>query len=50
MYATLKLKNIFASHEFSAVIHFVGREADGESIEKLLVYYSVNTAGTLALC
>lgn len=44
------LKKIFADHEFSAVIHFAGLKAVGESVERPLEYYSVNLAGTLALC
>jgi len=44
------LRDIFASHDIFAVIHFAGLKAVGESVEKPLDYFSVNVAGTIALC
>ncbi len=44
------LKNMFASHEFWAVVHFAGLKAVSESTENPLEYFSVNVAGTIALC
>jgi UDP-glucose 4-epimerase len=44
------LQEIFASHRISAVVHFAGLKAVGESVEKPLHYYSNNVAGTIALC
>lgn len=44
------LKSIFASHSFSAVLHFAGLKAVGESVRKPFDYYENNVAGTLALC
>jgi UDP-glucose 4-epimerase len=44
------LKNVFTNHEFSAVMHFAGLKAVGESTENPLEYFSVNLAGTIALC
>lgn len=43
------LKNIFARHSVSAVIHFAGLKAVGESVEKPLAYYENNVGGTLSL-
>jgi UDP-glucose 4-epimerase len=44
------LRDIFARHNISAVMHFAGLKAVGESVEKPLEYFSVNVAGTIALC
>jgi len=44
------LRNIFARHSITAVMHFAGLKAVGESVEKPLDYFSVNVAGTIALC
>ena len=44
------LQEIFASHRISAVVHFAGLKAVGESVEKPLDYYSNNVGGTIALC
>lgn len=43
------LAEIFASHDFTAVIHFAGLKAVGESVAKPLWYYQNNVAGTLNL-
>lgn len=44
------LDRIFAEHRPSAVIHFAGLKAVGESVEKPLDYYQNNVAGTAVLC
>ncbi len=44
------LHDVFASHNITAVMHFAGLKAVGESAEKPLDYFSVNVAGTIALC
>ena len=44
------LKQVFSSHEITAVIHFAGLKAVGESVEKPLLYYDNNVAGTVSLC
>lgn len=36
--------------QFDAVIHFAGKKAVGESVEKPLLYYHNNITGTLILC
>lgn len=43
------LRDIFASHNISAVIHFAGLKAVGESTRKPLEYYQNNVTGTLVL-
>jgi len=43
------LKQVFGDHEFSAVIHFAGLKAVGESVAKPLKYYDNNVAGTVTL-
>ncbi|WP_447746935.1 UDP-glucose 4-epimerase GalE [Pseudomonas nicosulfuronedens] len=43
------LDNIFSTHEISAVMHFAGLKAVGESTEKPLEYYKNNVAGSLVL-
>ncbi len=43
------LKNLFQQHSISAVIHFAGLKAVGESVEKPLAYYENNVGGTLDL-
>jgi UDP-glucose 4-epimerase len=40
---------ILRGEEFAAVIHFAAWKAVGESVEKPLMYYENNVAGTLAL-
>ena len=43
------LKALFASHAIDAVVHFAGLKAVGESVEKPLLYYDNNIAGSIAL-
>lgn len=43
------LENVFKEHEFSAVIHFAGLKAVGESSEKPLHYYQENVYGSMNL-
>lgn len=43
------LDKVFHKHKFSAVLHFAGLKAVGESVEKPLEYYKVNVSGTLRL-
>ena len=43
------LDALFAKGNFSAVIHFAGLKAVGESVEKPLAYYENNVAGSLNL-
>jgi UDP-glucose 4-epimerase len=40
---------LFIDNDFSAVIHFAGLKAVGESVEKPLEYYDNNITGTLCL-
>lgn len=44
------LDEIFAKHAVSAVVHFAGLKAVGESVAKPLSYYQNNVAGTVSLC
>lgn len=44
------LARIFADHSISAVLHFAGLKAVGESVREPLMYYDNNVAGTLQLC
>ena len=46
------LEDVFKNSEqpFSAVIHFAGFKAVGESVEKPISYYHNNITGTLVLC
>lgn len=44
------LDQLFSERSVSAVIHFAGLKAVGESIEQPLAYYENNVAGTLTLC
>jgi UDP-glucose 4-epimerase len=44
------LRNIFSRHRIGAVIHFAGLKSVGESVEKPLLYYDNNVAGTVSLC
>jgi len=44
------MRPVFEEHEFDAVIHFAGLKAVGESVEKPLLYYENNIAGTMNLC
>jgi len=43
------LRDIFASYNISAVIHFAGLKAVGESTRKPLEYYENNVSGTVVL-
>lgn len=44
------MRQLFALHEFDAVVHFAGLKAVGESVDKPLRYYQNNIAGTANLC
>ncbi len=44
------LRDIFARYQLSAVIHFAGLKAVGESVAKPLLYYDNNVSGTVTLC
>lgn len=46
------LTDVFAGcqQKIDAVIHFAGKKAVGESVEKPLLYYHNNITGTLVLC
>lgn len=44
------LDRIFTEQAISAVIHFAGLKAVGESVEKPLSYYENNVSGTVTLC
>jgi len=43
------LNSLFESHTFSAVLHFAGLKAVGESVEKPLHYYGNNIESSLSL-
>lgn len=43
------LRDIFSQHSISAVIHFAGLKAVGESTRKPLEYYENNVSGTVVL-
>jgi UDP-glucose 4-epimerase len=43
------LRKLFAEGKISAVLHFAGLKAVGESVEKPLLYYDNNVGGTIAL-
>ncbi|NND68966.1 MAG: UDP-glucose 4-epimerase GalE [Halioglobus sp.] len=43
------LDRVFATHDISAVLHFAGLKAVGESVEMPLQYYDNNVTGSLAL-
>lgn len=43
------LEKLFKKHSFSAVIHFAGLKAVGESVEKPLLYYKVNLTAFMNL-
>jgi UDP-glucose 4-epimerase len=38
---------IFSAHKIEAVIHFAGKKAVGESVQKPLMYYHNNITGTI---
>lgn len=43
------LERLFAEHQFSAVVHFAGLKAVGDSVRDPLVYYDNNVAGSITL-
>lgn len=43
------LQDVFKKHSFSAVMHFAGLKAVGESCQKPLLYYKNNIEGTISL-
>jgi len=43
------LRALFAWHAIDAVVHFAGLKAVGESVEKPILYYDNNIAGSIAL-
>ncbi len=45
-----KLDQVFGQYAISAVIHFAGLKAVGESVSQPLRYYDNNVTGTVALC
>lgn len=44
------LDRLLTAHRISAVMHFAGLKAVGESVREPLAYYQNNVAGTLTLC
>ncbi len=44
------LHHVFETYQISAVIHFAGLKAVGESVEQPLKYYDYNVYGTIVLC
>ncbi len=44
------LDSLFAKHAITAVLHFAGLKAVGESVREPLRYYENNVAGTVTLC
>ena len=44
-----ELTKTFKSQGIGAVLHFAGKKAVGESVEKPLLYYDHNVGGTVAL-
>src|SRR4030066_1991917 len=42
------LRALFARHAIDAVVHFAGLKAVGESVEKPILYYDNNIAGSMA--
>ena len=44
------LDELFASQRISAVLHFAGFKAVGESVREPLAYYENNVAGSVTLC
>ena len=44
------MKQVFDNEDISAVIHFAGLKAVGESVAKPMEYYDNNINGTLVLC
>jgi len=48
--STEDLEKVFSQYEITAVIHFAGLKAVGESVSEPLKYYDNNIHGTLVLC
>ena len=46
----IMLDNLFASNHISAVLHFAGLKAVGESVNSPLEYYDNNVTGSITLC
>ena len=44
-----RLRQIFADHDFDAVIHFAAKKAVAESVAKPLLYFDTNIGGLLTL-
>jgi UDP-glucose 4-epimerase len=44
------LNALFASYPITAVLHFAGLKAVGESVREPLRYYETNVSGSIALC
>ncbi|WP_411360654.1 UDP-glucose 4-epimerase GalE [Pseudidiomarina sp. YC-516-91] len=44
------LRSIFSDHSITAVMHFAGFKAVGESVREPLMYYRNNFSGTVSLC
>jgi len=44
------LRQVFSQYSISAVVHFAGLKAVGESTQLPLKYYDYNVAGTVTLC
>lgn len=44
------LDDVFSKYDISAVMHFAGYKAVGQSVEMPLSYYNNNITGTLTLC
>ncbi len=47
---TKKVAAIMQENKIDSCVHFAGLKAVGESVEKPLLYYNVNVAGTISLC
>ncbi len=45
-----QIEAVFAENDLTAVVHFAGLKAVGESVRKPLEYYDNNVTGTLNLC
>jgi len=43
------LRELFSTHDISAVIHFAGHKSVGESVRAPLTYYDNNVSGSIAL-
>jgi len=43
------MRRLFQTHNFDAVMHFAGLKAVGESVQKSLMYYDHNVAGSVIL-